>query len=286
MFRTILCCSFLWANLAVAAESVPVGQEIPLWQNGAPNAEAAPDVSDPSADSKLPKRFTVVNHPSLYVFLPPKGKGNGLAMVVAPGGGHSQLVIDKEGWEIATWLNKNGIAAFVLKYRLARAKDSHYTVAGDAFADSTRAVRLVRSRAEEWGVDPKRLGFIGFSAGGELTALMETRFDAGNPSAADSIEHQSSRPDFTVNVYPGFRLNSITVPKDAPPTFLVCADDDPSHVVTTVNFYLELQKQGISSEMHIYDSGKHGFGLRAPALQPVSTWTDRLKDWLTERKLL
>jgi endo-1,4-beta-xylanase len=288
MLRTILCCSVLFTNLIIAAEpaSVPVGQEIPLWENGAPNAEAAADVSDPSADSKLPKRFSVVHHPSLYVFLPPKGKANGLAMVVAPGGGHSQLVIDKEGWEIAEWLNKNGIAAFVLKYRLARAKDSRYTVAGDAFADSTRAMRLVRTHAEEWGVDPKRLGFIGFSAGGELTALIETRFDAGNASATDPIEHQSSRPDFTVNVYPGFKPGSITVPKDAPPTFLVCADDDPSHVVTTVNFYLDLQKQGISSEMHIYDSGKHGFGLRAPATQPVSTWTDRLKDWLTERKLL
>jgi endo-1,4-beta-xylanase len=286
MFRTILCCSFLLANLAVAAEPIPAGQEIPLWQNGAPNAEVAPDISDPSANSPLPKRFTVVNHPSLYVFLPPKGTGNGLAMVVAPGGGHSQLVIDKEGWEIADWLNKNGIAAFVLKYRLARAKGSHYTVAGDAFADSTRAMRLVRSRAEEWGVDPKRLGFIGFSAGGELSAIMETRFDAGDASAADPIDHQSSRPDFTVSVYPGFRRGSISVPKDAPPAFLVCADDDPSHVVTTVNFYLDLQKQGISTEMHIYDSGKHGFGLRAPSSQPVSTWPDRLKDWLTERKLL
>ncbi|HMF76093.1 MAG TPA: alpha/beta hydrolase [Bryobacteraceae bacterium] len=287
MLRTILCCSFLLAKLTSAAPaSVPAGQEIPLWQDGAPNAEAAADVSDASADSKLPKHFTVVHHPSLYVFLPPKGKANGLAMVVAPGGGHSQLVIDKEGWEIAEWLNKNGVAAFVLKYRLARAKDSHYTVAGDAMADSTRALRLVRSRAEEWGVDPKRLGFIGFSAGGELTALMETRFDAGNSGAADPIERQSSRPDFTVNVYPGFRPGTITVPKDAPPAFLVCADDDPSHVVTTVNLYLDLQKQGISSEMHIYDSGKHGFGLRAPATLPVSTWTDRLKDWLTERKLL
>ncbi len=270
----------------VLAASVPSGQEIPLWPNGAPKAENAADVSEPSANPKLPKRFTVVHHPSLYAFLPPAGKGNGLAMVVAPGGGHSQLVIDKEGYEIAEWLNKNGIAAFVLKYRLARAKDSHYTVAEDAFADSTRAMRLVRSHAEEWGVDPKRLGFIGFSAGGELTAIMETRFDAGIPAASDPVEHYSSRPDFTVNVYPGFRPGTITVPKDAPPSFLVCADDDPSHVVTTVNLYLDLQKQGISSEMHIYDSGKHGFALRAPASQPVSTWPDRLKDWLTERKLL
>jgi acetyl esterase/lipase len=261
-------------------------QEIPLWQNGAPHAEAAADVSEPSDNPALPKRFTVVHHPSIYVFLPPKDKANGLAFVIAPGGGHSQLVIDKEGWEMAAWLNKKGAAAFVLKYRLARAKDSHYTVAEDAFADSARALRTVRARAAEWGIDPKRIGFVGFSAGGELTALVETRFDAGDKNAGDPIERASSRPDFTVNVYPGFRPGTITVPKDAPPAFLVCADDDPTHVVTTVNLYLDLQKAGVSTEMHIYASGKHGFGLRAPAAQPVSTWPDRLSDWLVERNLM
>ena len=261
------------------------GQEIPLWQGGAPGAENAPDVSQPSENSKLPKRFTVVNHPSIYVFLPPKGNANGAAMVVAPGGGHSQLVIDKEGWQVADWLNKNGIAAFVLKYRLARAVGSHYTVPGDALADASRAMRMVRSRATEWGIDPNRIGFIGFSAGGELAALMETRFDAGSSSAGDPIDRVSSRPDFAVVVYPGFKPGTIAVPKNAPPTFLVCADDDPSHVVTTVNLYLDLHKQGISSEMHIYASGKHGFGLKVTNL-PVATWPDRLRDWMVDRKLL
>jgi len=283
MLRILVCCL-----LVASAEAFQLtrGQEIPLWQAGAPNAENAPDVSEPSGDPALPKRFTVVNHPSIYVFLPPKEKANGVAVIVAPGGGHSQLVIDKEGWEIAEWLNKNGMAAFVLKYRLARAQNSHYTVAGDAWADATRAVRLVRSHAMEWSVDPKRIGFMGFSAGGEVAALIETRFDAGDANAADAIDRVSSRPDFAVPVYPGFRPGAITVPKDAPPTFLVCADDDPSHVVTTVNLYLDLQKQGVSAEMHIYASGKHGFGLRAPASLPVSTWPDRLKDWMTDRKIL
>ena len=195
-------------------------------------------------------------------------------------------MIDKEGWEIADWLNKNGIAAFVLKYRLAKAAGSHYTVAGDALADATRAMRMVRCRAAEWGVDSKRIGFMGFSAGGEVAALIETRFDAGEANASDAIGRASSRPDFAVLVYPGFRPGAITVPKDAPPSFLVCADDDPSHVVTTVNLYLDLEKQGVPSEMHIYASGKHGFGLRAPAALPVATWPDRLKDWMVDRKLL
>jgi len=277
-------CTLLAASLAFAAER---GAEIPLWPNGAPGSQgaAAADVSEPSANPKLPKRFTVVNNPSIYVFLPSKENANGVAVVVAPGGGHTQLVIDKEGWAIADWLNKNGIAAFVLKYRLARAPGSHYTVAGDALADAARAMRTVRSRASEWNLNPEKIGFMGFSAGGEVAALMETRFDSGNPAAPDAINRVSSRPDFAVVVYPGFKAGSITVPKNAPPTFLVCADDDPSHVVTTVNLYLDLQKQGVSSEMHIYASGKHGFGMTASNL-PVATWPDRLRDWMIDRKIL
>jgi len=270
--------------LAIALER---GEEMKLWPNGAPGSEGVTDkeVFTPSDNPKLPKNFKVVHYPSIYAFLPPAGKANGMAVVIAPGGGHSQLVIDKEGWDIADWLTQHGIAGFVVKYRLARAPNSKYTVDGDALADAHRAVRMVRARAKEWGVDPARIGFMGFSAGGEVAALMETRFDKGNDSSSDPIERQSSRPDFSVIVYPGFKPGTITVPKDAPPAFLTCADNDPSHVVTTVNLYLDLQKQGISSEMHIYASGAHGFGMRQTKL-PVATWPDRLLAWMTDRKLL
>jgi endo-1,4-beta-xylanase len=143
---------------------------------------------------------------------------------------------------------------------------------------------MVRARAKEWGVDPRRIGFMGFSAGGYLAALMETRFDGGRASSPDPIERAGSRPDFDVVVYPGYPAGSITVPKDAPPAFLVCADNDPSHVVTTVNLYLDLQKQKIPAEMHIYASGGHGFGMKPSAL-PVAAWPDRLRDWFAERKI-
>jgi acetyl esterase/lipase len=280
--------SFLVLILACgSAFAVERGEEVRLWPNGAPGSqgETASEVFESAPNSKLPKRFTVVHYPSIYVFLPPPEKANGMAVVVAPGGGHSQLVIDKEGWEIADWLNHNGIAAFVLKYRLARAPGSHYTVDRDALADAARAVRTVRSRAAEWGVDPARIGFMGFSAGGEVTALIETRFDAGDANAADPVERASSRPDFAAAIYPGFKPGSITVPKDAPPTFLMCTDEDRSHVVTTVNLYLDLEKQGVPSEMHIYASGPHGVGMR-PSHLPVATWPDRLRDWMVDRKLL
>ena len=269
------------AATALAAER---GEEIRLWPSGAPGSEGETAAEVFKGDARLPSNFTVVHYPSIYVFLPPKDKASGMAVVVAPGGGHSQLVIDKEGWEIADFLNRNGIAAFVLKYRLARAPGSHYTVEGNALPDAARAMRTVRSRAAEWGVDPARIGIMGFSAGGEVAALMETRFDAGNASAADPIDRASSRPDFAVVVYPGYRPGTITVPKDAPPTFLVCADDDRSHVVTTVNLYLDLEKQQAPAEMHIYGSGGHGFGLRSKL--PVGNWPDRLLDWMRDRKLL
>ncbi|MGD1073684.1 MAG: alpha/beta hydrolase [Bryobacteraceae bacterium] len=313
--------SVMIAGLAFSAER---GEEIKLWPNGAPGSEGitAPEVSKPSVapqNSKLPGNFTVTHYPSIYVFLPSKEKATGAAMVVAPGGGHTQLVMEKEGWEIADWLNAHGIAAFVLKYRLAKASGVRYTLPNEVYADAARSVRLVRSRAKEWGVDPARLGFIGFSAGGEVAGMIETRFDAGNPDAADPVERFSSRPDFNILIYPFYRPGSVpersvqehpagggrggpsteavnrsieiapneTFPmrRDAPPVFMVCADDDRSHVEPTVKFYLELEANHIPAEMHIYAFGDHGFALR-PAKRPgapVESWPDRLTDWLADR---
>jgi len=319
MKSKILCSFFLVAGLATSAER---GEEIRLWLNGAPGSEGitAPEVSRPSTSPKYgkwPANFTVTHYPSIYVFLPPKEKATGAAMIVAPGGGHSQLVIEKEGWEVADWLNDGGIAAFVLKYRLARAQGSKYTLPNEVYADAARSVRLVRSRAAEWGVDPVRIGFIGFSAGGEVAGMIGTKFDKGNPNTDDPIERARSRPDFNVLIYPFYRPGSaplrraqsgsappaaaapaippalmpiadntqFPIPDDAPPVFMVCTTDDPSHVVPTVKFYLELQAHRIPSEMHIYDYGEHGFALRATKKpgSPVESWPARFTDWLAAR---
>ena len=300
----------LIGGMAFCAER---GEEIKLWPGGAPGSEGitAPEVSKPSVapqNSKLPGNFTVTHYPSIYVFLPPREKATGAAMVVAPGGGHTQLVMEKEGWEIADWLNAHGIAAFVLKYRLAKAPGVKYTLPNEVYADAARSVRLVRSRAKEWGVDPARLGFIGFSAGGEVAGMIENRFDPGNPAAADPVERFSSRPDFNVLIYPYYRPGSVparsapatgsvnaaieiapneTFPmrRDAPPVFMVCADDDRSHVEPTVKFYLELEANHIPAEMHIYAFGEHGFALRPTKRPgaPVESWSARLVDWLADR---
>ncbi len=257
-------------------------QEVRLWEKGAPGFENLQEKEVFEGDAKLPSRFTVSHYPSLYVF--PASKPTGVSMIVAPGGGHTQLVIGKEGYDIAKWLNGKGITAFVLKYRLAKAPNSKYSVAREVTEDTLRSIRLVRSRAKEWGLDPARIGFMGFSAGGEVAAIAETRFDAGNAGATDPVDRFSSRPDFSVVIYPGWQPGAITVPKNAPPAFLACADDDRSHVVTTVNFYLDLEKQGVSTEMHIYASGGHGFAMRETKL-PVKSWPDRLLEWMTDKKL-
>ncbi len=287
----------LWTAAALAAER---GEEIRLWAQGAPGWESvtAAEVSKPSTTAAYQGRaanYTVTHYPSLFVFLPPAEKATGVAVVVAPGGGHRQLVIEKEGWEFADWLNERGIAAFVLKYRLAKAEGAKYTLAADVYADAARAVRLVRSRAGEWKLNPSRIGFAGFSAGGEVAGMIGTKFDAGNATASDAIERASSRPDFNILIYPWYRPGAnkpeatplFPVPQDAPPTFMVCTDDDRSHVEPTVKFYLELEQQKVPAEMHIYTYGGHGFALRPtkkPA--PVMKWPQQLMDWMKERELL
>lgn len=307
--RLLMLCAA--AGLACAAER---GEEIRLWPHGAPGSEGitAQEVSKPSVNpryAKLPGNFTITHYPSIYVFLPPKDKATSAAMVVAPGGGHRQLVMEKEGWEMADWLNDRGIAAFVLKYRLSRVEGSKYSLAKEVHLDAARAMRLVRSRAAEWGVDPGRIGFIGFSAGGEVGGMIGVKFDAGNASASDPIERVSSRPDFNILIYPFYRPGSIPprpapgdnrppaalaaiapnaeypIPSDAPPVFMICTTDDPSHVVPTVKFYLELQAAKVPAEMHIYEYGGHGFGLRETKKpgSPVEAWPTRMMEWLASR---
>lgn len=265
-------------------------QEVRLWPHGAPGSEGHSGIAPvwrPSTDGF--HRITNIHDPSLVVFLPPKEKATGAGFVICPGGGHAYLVMDLEGSLVAERLNAMGIAAFVLKSRLARAEGSPYNVETHSLMDTQRALRLVRSRAREWNVDPRKIGIMGFSAGGHLAALAETRFDAGNPQAPDPIDRVSDRPDFAVLAYAGLRNSNITVPKDTPPTFIVVATDDPLSA-GSVEQYNKLRTAGVPVEAHFYGKAGHGFGMtgRTPEFRqwPVAHWPEQLHEWLIDQGVL
>src|SRR5215813_15047081 len=178
-------------------------KEIQLWPNGAPGSEGKNGPESVRVTDNGERVVSNVHHPSITPYLPPKEKNTGAAVIIAPGGGHRELWTDHEGHNIARYLSGRGVTAFVLKYRLAREANSTYTVDDHALADMRRAVRLVRSRAGEWNVSTSRVGVMGFSAGGELAALASMSFDGGNKEAADTIERESSKPDFQALIYPG-----------------------------------------------------------------------------------
>lgn len=209
-------------------------------------------------------------------------------MIICPGGGHRYLSFDTEGLNVAKYLNSIGVAAFVLKYRLARESGSTYKVEVHALQDAQRSIRMVRSRAAEWGVNPARIGIMGFSAGGELAVLASTRFDAGKADAADPIDRVSSRPDFEALIYPGVQADKIEITKDTPQTFMLCADNDRGPSLALAGLYPMLKNAGVPTEVHVYASGGHGFGIRdKPKPTPVTTtWYLRFGEWMGDRGLL
>mgnify|MGYP001484006323 CR=1 FL=1 len=275
------------------AQQVPPEPKVELlWPGGAPGALGdAPD-----------------DQPSITIHLPPPGTANGTAVVVVPGGGYGHLAIDKEGHQVARWLNSLGVAAFVLKYRLGP-KYRHPAM----LMDAQRAIRTVRARAAEWNVDPSRIGILGFSAGGHLASTAGTHFDPGKPDSSDPIETVSSRPDFMILIYPVITLrdeythqgskrnllgpepdprlvellsNERQVTPETPPTFLVHTTDDRAvPVENSLLFYQALRSAGVPAEMHIYQSGPHGFGL-APNDPVLSSWLERCEDWMARLNLL
>jgi endo-1,4-beta-xylanase len=260
--------------------------EILLWPNGAPGSEGKTGEETvriaPTGDHVI----TEVHKPSITPYLPAPGQGTGTAVIVAPGGGHRELWIDHEGHNVARWLSEHGIAAFVLKYRLAKATNSAYSVDREELSDMQRAIRLVRSRAQEWGINPNRLGVMGFSAGGEVAFLAAMRFDNGTADAADTIDHQSSRPDFQALIYPG-NSRRIEPATNSPPAFLLCgANDRPDISEGLASVYLKFKQAKVPAELHIYTGVGHGFGLRATNTGPISKWMDGFKEWLEQAGLL
>lgn len=291
------------AALALQQTSLPLGQhvrgvsgasgqevEIPLWPNGAPGAlGGAPE-----------------DRPAITPFLSPSAGMTRAAVVIFPGGGYSHLATDKEGTDVARWLTTLGLTAFVVRYRLG--PRYHHPV---MMQDAQRAVRFVRSQAARWNIDPSRIGVLGFSAGGHMASTAGTHFDAGNPAGQDTVDRASSRPDFMVLAYPvitmadplahhGSRMNLLgdnppaslvrlmsnetQVTRDTPPTFIVATTDDATvPVQNSLMFYDALRATGVPAELHIFESGHHGFGL-APGDPVLSTWTTQCEGWLRRHR--
>src|SRR5262245_2405167 len=265
------------AQTNAATVVVPPGKPtVVLWPNGAPGSEARKD------EPEQIKGETVLNvhNPSIVVFLPRKEINTGVGLIVAPGGGHSSLWIMHEGFNPAQALADKGIAAFVLKNRL---QSSGYKFDVEGVADMQRAVRVVRSRAAEWGVNPGKIGVSGFSAGGELAALTSLRNDAGQPDATDPVERVSSRPDFQVLIYPG-KSHLIQPVAGSPPAFLAAGyDHRPDISIGLAEAYLRFKKAGVQAELHMYAKSGHGFGLRPERpWQSHQEWPAQLLSFLRQ----
>lgn len=237
------------------------------------------------------KRVTHVTHPTIEIFRPQKDQNMGVAVLVCPGGGYQALMMDYEGEDVARWLNSIGITGVVLKYRVPAPKGTPRFA--PALQDAQRAMSLVRSKAAEWGIDPHRIGMLGFSAGGHLTAATATNFDKRSYETIDSVDQASSRPDFAVVIYPGGVVQKgkdelspeIRVSSQTPPMFIVQANNDPVNSDNSVFLYLACKRAGIPAELHIYAAGGHGFGLRKSD-KPCSTWPQRCEEWMRNQGFL
>jgi len=260
----------LWLAAALLAAD-PL--ELKLWPNGAPGSEGKTAAETTRLAGDLKERVVSnVHQPSLAVYLPAKTTTPTAAVIIAPGGGHRELWSDHEGHNVARWLADHGVAGIVLKYRLAREKDSTYKIEGESLADTQRALRVTRANAAAWNVAPGKVGVMGFSAGGELAALAAVR------PAADE-----ERPAFQALIYPAIPKD-MALSRDTPAAFLVCGENDRQNISQGLpELYLAMRRAGASAELHVYSNVGHGFGLRSTMKGPVAGWIVRFHEWLSAR---
>ncbi len=265
----------VWPDLAPGETSRSVGEAMPVRPKEKPTIT----------------RLVNVRRPLMHAYLP-KGESNGVAVVILPGGGFAKVVPDLEGSEAAERLNKHGITAFVVNYRTNEARSQNEPNWKRPLQDGQRAVRLVRSQAKKWGIDPGKVGLMAFSAGGQVGAMQITAADAAYESI-DKVDQQSFLPDFAMLIYPWQVLQTgtedllpqINVSKETPPTFLVHTHDDRSSAIGAVEIYAALKRNNVSAELHVYENGGHGYGIRPRPNSNIGTWIDRGVEWLKVRKL-
>jgi acetyl esterase/lipase len=256
---------------------------VSLWANGAPGFENKKNEPEEAKDYWVKN----INNPTLTVFFPPKEIANGTAVLICPGGGFRLLVFKSEGIDPAKYFNKLGITAIILKYRLPREENSPYSLDKQPAEDAYRAMRLVRSHADEWKIDSHRLGMMGFSAGGEVVDAIAFGSGNGNVQATDPVDRLNGRPDFIIQVYPGPLFIPDAVSSGAPPAFLVAGNDDACCSVTVISLLEKYRASKVSVEAHIIAGADHAFnmGYRS-TLQSVKTWPNLLTNWLEDRKLI
>jgi acetyl esterase/lipase len=274
--------ALLFCVLSSAGKAEP--QVISLWEKGAPGFEGRRD------EPEMAKDYWVKNihNPSLTVFPAPTNKANGCAVLIVPGGGHRELVFHAEGVEPAKFLNDLGVTCFVLKHRLARETNSPYSLQIHPQQDAQRAMRVIRSRATEWNLDTNRIGALGFSAGGEVVAMLVYNPTVGDPDAADAIDRMNCQVDFQISIYPGpLGVPAGEISVDAPPAFFLVANDDNSHVGPVL---AQLEKYRVARrpvEVHLYAKGGHGFNLgNRSKLASIKGWPQRMADWLADNGFL
>lgn len=272
---------FLFLSFQTSAQVLP--KEISLWPNGAPGFESRRNEPTVAKDWWIKN----IHNPSITAFFPPPEKATGTAVVICPGGGHRELVFNAEGRDAALFLNSIGVTAFVLKYRLAREENSPYTIDIHVRQDAYRAMRLIRSKSKELNVDPKRLGMLGFSAGGEVVSLIAYAAGDGDTSSADAIDRLNGKPNFQMLVYPGpFGIPDV-VPVDAPPAFVLAANDDPCCSDPVVKLLQGYRKARVPIEIHLYAQGNHAFNMGdRSSLNSIKTWPQRMADWMIDNKII
>jgi acetyl esterase/lipase len=274
-------------------------QVVELWPDKAPDevtgigkeyVRMSPKSDRKQVEVTEPTRLvTNVTKPSISIYRPAKEKNTGTAVIICPGGGYWNLYWELEGEEVAAWLNSLGVTGIILKYRVPRRPDdTKGEPARRPLQDAQRAVSLIRSKANEWGIDPKKIGMVGFSAGGHLAIATATSFEKRSYEASDDIDKISCRPDLAILAYSGYLkakdkdelAPGLKVPKDTPPIFLVHGGADiVSDAMHTVVMYQALKQAGVSAELHIYAGASHDFAVR-PSDQPCSTWTRPCADWM------
>lgn len=268
-----------------AAASQPV---IRLWPQGLPagSLKLSPQKTAAARKKTTEERIALVDDPSLTVYRAPKAKANGAALVICPGGGYNILAWPKEGLEIAEYFNTLGVTCAVLQYRVPRRDPDTPHV--EPLQDAQRALRVVRSHAREWGVDPQRVGILGFSAGGHLATMAALHHHKASYAPVDAADKLSARPDFVCPIYPAYYADErkpgplsplMKVGRDTPPVFIAVTSDDKLRGYNAAQFYLELLRNKVSAELHVYHRGGHGYGIR-PSENPVSSWHVRCGEWM------